>query len=103
MKNTKLLIALLFISFLGINLAKAQRGGINWTKDGNSYYQSAGGEIVTITLPKNERKVIVGRQLLTPANAQNPLNVRSFQFSNDGTKALIYTNTKRVWRQDSRG
>jgi dipeptidyl-peptidase-4 len=103
MKNTKLLIALLLISFLGINIVKAQRGGINWTKDGNSYYQSAGGEIVTITLPKNERKTIVSRQLLTPSNAQNPLSVRSFQFSADGTKALIYTNTKRVWRQDSRG
>lgn len=103
MKNTKLFIALLFIAFIGINLAKAQRGGINWTKDGNSYYQSAGGEIVTITLPKNERKVIVGRQLLTPTNGQNPLSIRSFQFSNDGTKALIYTNTKRVWRQDSKG
>lgn len=103
MKNTKLFIALLFIAFIGINLAKAQRGGINWTKDGNSYYQSTGGEIVTITLPKNERKVIVGRQLLTPTNAQNPLSIRSFQFSNDGTKALIYTNTKRVWRQDSKG
>lgn len=103
MKNTKLFIALLFIAFIGINLAKAQRGGINWTKDGNSYYQSTGGEIVTITLPKNERRVIVGRQLLTPTNAQNPLSIRSFQFSNDGTKALIYTNTKRVWRQDSKG
>lgn len=103
MKNTKLFIALLFIAFIGINLAKAQRGSINWTKDGNSYYQSTGGEIVTITLPKNERKVIVGRQLLTPTNAQNPLSIRSFQFSNDGTKALIYTNTKRVWRQDSKG
>lgn len=79
------------------------RGGINWTKDGNSYYQNVGGEIVTITLPKNERKTIISRQLLTPANASNPLPVRSFQLSDDGSKALIYTNTKRVWRQDSRG
>lgn len=103
MKITKLIMPILFVSFLATSITKAQRGGINWTKDGNSYYQSSGGEIVTITLPKNERKTILSRQMLTPANAQNPLNVRSFQFSNDGTKALIYTNTKRVWRQDSRG
>ncbi|RZJ81943.1 MAG: S9 family peptidase [Flavobacterium sp.] len=94
---------ILFVSFLATSITKAQRGGINWTKDGNSYYQSTGGEIVTITLPKNERETIVSRQLLTPTNAQNPLSVRSFQFSADGTKALIYTNTKRVWRQDSKG
>lgn len=103
MKFTKLFIAIAIVSVMGTSVAKAQRGGINWTKDGNSYYQNAGGEIVTITLPKNERKTIVSRTLLTPANAQNPLNVRSFQLNTDGTKALIYTNTKRVWRQDSRG
>lgn len=103
MKLTKLFIAFTAVTLLCTSIVKAQRGGINWTKDGNSYYQSTGGEIVTITLPKNERKTIVNRQLLTPANAQNPLSVRSFQFSADGTKALIYTNTKRVWRQDSKG
>jgi dipeptidyl-peptidase-4 len=103
MKLTKLLVAIAFVSAVGISTTKAQRGGINWTKDGNSYYQNTGGEIVTITLPKNERKTVISRALLTPPNAANPLNVRSFQLTTEGTKALIYTNTKRVWRQDSRG
>lgn len=103
MKFNKLFTAIAIVSILGSNIAKAQRGGINWTKDGNSYYQNTGGEIVTITLPKNERKTIINRELLTPTNSSSPLKVRSFQLSNDGTKALIYTNTKRVWRQDSRG
>jgi dipeptidyl-peptidase-4 len=31
------------------------------------------------------------------------IRVRSFQLSDDGTKALIYTNSKRVWRYDTRG
>ncbi|SOD12710.1 S9 family peptidase [Pedobacter xixiisoli] len=103
MKITKLFIALAVVSIFGASNAKAQRGGINWTKDGNSYYQNTGGEIVTITLPKNDRKTIISSQLLTPSNASSPLKVRSFQLTDDGTKALIYTNTKRVWRQDSRG
>lgn len=103
MKFTKLFIAIATVSIMVTNIAKAQRGGINWTKDGNSYYQNTGGEIVTITLPKNERKTVISRALLTPPNAANPINVRSFQLNTDGTKALIYTNTKRVWRQDSRG
>ncbi len=104
MKITNLFIALASFALLGTSTANAQaRGDVNWTKDGNSYYQNSGGEIVTVTLPKNERKTIVTRQLLTPANATAPLNVRSFQLTEDGTKALIYTNTRRVWRQDSRG
>ena len=103
MKFKKLFIAIAVASIMGANFAKAQRGGINWTKDGNSYYQNTGGEIVTITLPKNDRKTIISRELLTPAGTSSPLRVRSFQLNDDGSKALIYTNTKRVWRQDSRG
>lgn len=103
MKITKLFIAVVFVVLFSNYKANAQRGGINWTKEGNSYYQNLDGEIVTIALPRNERKTIISRALLTPANASRPLTVRSFQLSDDGTKALIYTNTKKVWRQDSRG
>ncbi len=103
MKLTKLFIAFIVVAMIGNSTVKAQRGGINWTKDGNSYYQNTGGEIVTITLPKNERNTIISKELLTPTNSAAPLTVRSFQLNDDGTKALIYTNTKRVWRQDSRG
>lgn len=102
MKITKYLMAIALLAFLGNNIAKAQtRGGINWTNDGSGYYQNVGGEIVMITLPKNDRKTVISRELLTTGGKTIP--VRSFQLSDDGTKALIYTNTKKVWRQDSRG
>lgn len=95
-------MAIAVAALLGNYQAKAQgRGGINWTKDGSGYYQNSGGEIVMITLPKSERKTVITRELLTTNGKTLP--VRSFQLSDDGTKALIYTNTKRVWRQDSRG
>ncbi len=103
MKLTKLFTAIIVIAFIGNSTVKAQRGGINWTKDGNSYYQNTGGEIVTVTLPKNDKKTVISKELLTPPSTNTPLSVRSFQLTDDGTKALIYTNTKRVWRQDSRG
>lgn len=90
------------VLLLSTSAMYAQRG-INWTKDGNAYYQQSGGEIATISLPKNERKIVINRALLTPENRTAALNVRSFQWNEAGTKALIYTNTKRVWRQDSRG
>ena len=77
MKLTKLFIAFIALAYIGNNSVKAQRGGINWTKDGNSYYQNTGGEIVTITLPKNERKTIISKELLTPPTGNSPLAVRS--------------------------
>ena len=43
MKINKLITAFSIIICLSISFAKAQGGGINWTKDGNSYYQNAGG------------------------------------------------------------
>ena len=33
----------------------------------------------------------------------NALKVRNFFFSDDGKKILIYTNSKKVWRYDTRG
>lgn len=90
--------ALLLIVSLSL---KAQN--IQWAKDGNSYYQISNGEISLVTLPKNDRKIIIPSTLLTPANQASPLRIRSFQLSEDGTKALIYTNSKKVWRYDTRG
>lgn len=74
---------------------------VNWAKDGNSYYQNVSGEIVNVSLPKGERKTIIGADLLNSSGKN--IRVRSFQLNSDGTKALIYTNSKRVWRQDTRG
>src|SRR6185312_9660815 len=42
------------------------------------------------------------KEMLTP-NGQPPLTVASFTLSDDGQKALIFTNTKRVWRYNTRG
>ena len=105
MNLIKFLIAIASLTFFtGIYTnSYAQRGGVNWTKTGNAYYQNVDGEIITVTLPKNERKTIISKTLLTPVNGTTPLSVRSFKLTDDGTKALIYTNTKKVWRQDSRG
>ncbi|MCX2574262.1 S9 family peptidase [Pedobacter sandarakinus] len=88
------------VSFLAIN-AKAQN--VNWAEDGNGYYQVASGEVVLVTLPKSERKTVISSALLTPSGKGAPIAVRSFQFSKDGKKALIYTNSKKVWRYDTRG
>ncbi len=80
----------------------AQRG-INWAGDGNSYYAIESNDIIQYELPSLTRKVVLESSKLVPAGQTNALAVRSFSFSSDKKKALIYTNTKRVWRQDTRG
>ena len=79
------------------------QGGVNWSSDGNSYFRNEGGDIVKYTLPQNSKTVLVSKDKLKPTGAEKSLPVRSFKFSTDYNKVLIYTNTKKVWRLDTRG
>lgn len=97
----KFTLVILISSLCATTYAQRNRD-INWTKDGTGYYEISNGDIQMVTLPKNERKTVVSRNLLTPKGTY-PLNVKSFVFSADGTKALIYTNSKKVWRYETRG
>ena len=81
----------------------AQGGGNQWTKDGNSYWTPERGEIVQYTLPEQTRSVIATTAMLTPAGKTEPLRLRSIRPSADNRKVLIYTNSVRVWRADTRG
>ncbi|KIO79015.1 peptidase S9 [Pedobacter lusitanus] len=101
---SKLTIVIFVTSFYTLPAnAQHKKEGINWTKDGNGYYQNSYRGIEIVTLPKNETKVLISSALLTPAGQHQPLAIKDFVLSADGTKALIYTNSKRVWRYETRG
>jgi len=100
-----ILVFLVSICLCVCGSADAQPGSslLKWTKAGNSYYQTNAGNIVRIDLPSRQETVIVDHELLKPAGQVKPLEVRNFAFSEDGKKVLIYTNTRRVWRYNTRG
>lgn len=93
---------LALVLILGL-LGKANAQDIKWSKDGNSYYEVSQGEIVSISLPLNERKTIVSRNLLYSSGNAGLGEIKSFEISEDGTKVLLYTNSKKVWRYETRG
>lgn len=101
MKNfVRLLICVILV--LVCFYAPAQRG-IKWTPDDRGYYANEKGMLVKYQLPSFARTELVQPTQLTPQGADKPLAIRDFFFSNDGKTVLIYTNSKRVWRQDTRG
>ena len=102
MKSIRILLAVSAIFIVGISLAQPPQGR-KWTKDGNGYYQTEGGGIVQYSLPSLEKKVIVEKAKFIPAGQTAALAIRNFFFSEDGKQVLIYTNTQRVWRYDTRG
>jgi dipeptidyl-peptidase-4 len=84
-------------------LASAQRGGTQWAKDGYQYYRLQSGNIVELDIRDDTKKTtLVTAAMLTPAG-QQALSPSRFSFSDDGQKVLLNTNTKRVWRYDTRG
>ncbi|RZM23417.1 MAG: S9 family peptidase [Pedobacter sp.] len=85
----------------GIVLAQTKTGP-DWTTDGNGYYDVQDGSIVLVSLPKMEKKMVVSGAVLKQAGVTGNIG-RTFSFSNDGTKVLIFTNSKKVWRYNTRG
>ncbi len=47
--------------------------------------------------------VLVSSEMLTPTGATKPLSVDSYQWSADKRKLLVFTDTERVWRYNTRG
>ena len=93
------IILLLFVQ----SKVKAQRSGTNWAKDGYHYYKIDEGNIDEIDARDASTKTtIITKEMLTP-QGKSPLAIRGFSFSDDGNKVLIFTNTKRVWRYNTRG
>ncbi|MGI8950909.1 MAG: S9 family peptidase [Chitinophagaceae bacterium] len=97
------IIVIIIVCFISAVVIAQPPQGVHWSKDGNGYYQSKNNQIIYNDLASSKTNVIVTEEQLTPQGAALPLSVRNFFFSNDGNKILIYTNTKRVWRYDTRG
>ncbi len=102
MKNTKLAITF-FVCVLFSNANAQPPQGYKWSNDGNAYYSVNEGAIVKFSLPSLNKTVVVTKEQLTPVNTSKPLSVRNFFFSGNEQELLIYTNSQKVWRYDTRG
>ncbi len=94
------ILTLLFFATLCVSLHAQE---LKWTPESDGFFRQESGQIVKLTLPGLEKTVLVAAAQLTPAGQENPLKLRNYFFSNDRQKVLLYTNTKRVWRYDTRG
>ena len=84
-------------------------GQSKWTTDGNGYtmLQSSATmkdarDLVRIDLETGETQVLVPATALVPEGGEAALSIEDYAWSSDG-KLLIYTNTQRVWRDNTKG
>lgn len=96
------LICTVVVFFCSLQIA-AQSRNLKWSGDGNSYYRIENNSIMQYTLPDNKPEVLIAQDQLTPEGENLPLSVKYYLFSKDEKKLLIFTNTKRVWRLNTKG
>lgn len=84
-------------------------GPARWVEQGRSYTtvepasSGDGKEIVSYQTESGRRTVLVEATKLTPDGKNAPLEIDDYQWSEDHRKLLIFTNSKRVWRRNTRG
>lgn len=89
--------------------AQNRFGPIRWMKDGTGYSSIEknklieGDDIVRYDALKGSRSLLVSAEELTPAGHTKPLTVADYHWSEDNSKLLIFTNTRKVWRYHTRG
>jgi dipeptidyl-peptidase 4 len=80
-----------------------------WIEGGVSYVQvePAGGhgrDVVRYdSATGTKHDVLITAAQLTPAGRAEPLAIEGLSWSGDGKRALVFTNSRRVWRTNSRG
>jgi dipeptidyl-peptidase-4 len=85
-------------------------GPVRWLEDGTGYTtledsdtEEEGKDIVRYDPATGNREILVPCTRLVPAGESAPLNIDDYSWSEDGAKLLVFTNTRRVWRRNTRG
>ena len=84
-------------------------GPARWLEDGSGYTtverspSVRGLDIVRYDPRSGARTVLVPATRLVPRGSSQPLIPEDYAWSDDGGKLLVFTNTERVWRTNTRG
>jgi dipeptidyl-peptidase-4 len=102
-KKTALFVFIIFLGFPFTSFSQFRAKDINWTPDGTAYLKLEGGNIVRTDVRTNNETVVVKKEQLIPAGSDKPLDFDIYSFSPDNQTLLIFTNTAKVWRYNTRG
>jgi len=84
-------------------------GPARWTDGGKGYTtlenskDNKGRDIVRYESSTGNRSILVKSSELIPTGQQVPLGISDYIWSDDASKLMIFTNTQRVWRYNTRG
>jgi putative heme-binding domain-containing protein len=82
---------------------------LRWGSRSSAYFtldpaaSGTGRELVRNDPATGKKEVVVPAAAFVPKGAMAPLAVESFEFSADESRLLVFTNSQRVWRRNTRG
>jgi dipeptidyl-peptidase-4 len=83
---------------------------IRWVDEGEGYITQersleieGGKDLVRYNTQEQRSRLFLSAKKLIPEGAEKPLRISDFVISLDQSKVLIFTNTKRVWRSNTKG
>ena len=95
--------------FAAREFAPESFGPARWIEGGAAYTtleraaDGAGRDIVRYDTASARREIFVPAARLVSPGAKAPLHIADYAWSPDGWRLLVFTNTARVWRTNSRG
>ncbi|HNB07987.1 MAG TPA: DPP IV N-terminal domain-containing protein [bacterium] len=84
-------------------------GPARWLKNGKGYTtlevsdRVEGKDINKYDAATGTRTVLIGAEKLIPQGQTRPLKISDYFWSSDDSRLLIFTNTRKVWRYNTRG
>ncbi|MBQ4204230.1 MAG: DPP IV N-terminal domain-containing protein, partial [Thermoguttaceae bacterium] len=99
----------------GSGYFSAEDVGLTWAPTGGAFVSKvpsqevAGGQDIVTSTPEGEQTTLVSASELIPKNQNGsneqtrPISAESFTISEDSNLVLIYTNSRRIWRRNTRG
>jgi len=84
-------------------------GEVQWQDDGSGYFmlepsaKQGLSDITRYDASTGQKTILVSADKLTPQGASSPISIEQFDFSQNGQKLLIFANSQRVWRSNTRG
>ena len=97
-------------AFLDQSFRAKTYGPVRWLDGGRSYTTlepSAKGEavleLVRYDASTGQREVLITDQELTAPGEKTPIHIEDYAWSSDFNRVLLFTNSKRVWRKNTRG
>ena len=81
---------------------------VAWMKDGKAYTaieEDATGntDLYRVDALSGAKQLLVRGTDLVPPGGGKPIAIEQYRFSADGSKLLVFTNSARVWRQNTKG